>query len=194
MSPHAGSTHHRVRTGSRRGRPGSDPRTDLQVTVIDLGLKLEASRLLAVGQLSSTESHEWDGEAVGLISEQPVATRIKGLPEKRSYGSDFPFRDVGQLANLDATADTNRSVVSGAYGGFSNLWGAQVMPFTSATFDQWSVSGPDMEYHYRAILREIPSAQRRMIWPSSSRFSSRLTPPDSLGAHSADDQPVQRPS
>ena len=52
----------------------------------------------------------------------------------------------------------NRALVSGAYRGFSNVWGSQVMPFTEATFDTWPVSATEMEPHYRAILEEVPLA------------------------------------
>ena len=70
------------------------------------------------------------------ISRQPVPTRRGGLPQKRAYGSDFPFRDVGQLAGIEPLGSANPSVVSGAYGGFSNVWGAQIMPFSKPTFDR----------------------------------------------------------
>jgi ferredoxin len=49
-------------------------------------------------------------------------------------------------------------VVSAAYGGFSNVWGAQVMPFAASVFDDWPVSSAEMEPHYRRILGEIPYA------------------------------------
>jgi len=49
-------------------------------------------------------------------------------------------------------------VISGAYGGLSNVWGSQVMPFTASTFAEWPVSLADMEPHYRKILDEIPYA------------------------------------
>ena len=77
------------------------------------------------------------------------------LPEKRAYGSDFPFRDVGQLSGIHAGADANGAVVSGAYGGFSNVWGAQIMPFSRATFADWPVSYDEMVPHYRVALDEM---------------------------------------
>ncbi len=49
-------------------------------------------------------------------------------------------------------------MVSGAYGGFSNVWGAQIMPFTRATFDRWPVAMVDMESHYRTALSEMTLA------------------------------------
>jgi choline dehydrogenase-like flavoprotein len=131
-------------------------RSDLHVTILDLGLELEESRRSAVEYLSASRPEEWDPAVMDFISEQPAASHVKGLPEKRSYGSDYPFRDIGQLSDLHATADANRLIVSGAYGGFSNLWGSQVMPFTPATFDSWPVRAEEMKDHYKAILREIP--------------------------------------
>ena len=80
------------------------------------------------------------------------------LPEKRIYGSDFPFRDVGQLDGITAIGDANPSVVSGAYGGFSNVWGAQAMPFSEATFDLWPVSLGEMRPHYAAAMDEMTLA------------------------------------
>jgi ferredoxin len=131
-------------------------RAEVHVTILDVGLCLESRRSEAVEQLSRTEPGSWGQADLDLITEQPAHTSITGLPEKRSFGSDFPFRDVGQLLGVEAGPNTNRSVVSGAYGGFSNVWGSQVMPFTNATFDEWPVSGAEMESHYQAILREIP--------------------------------------
>ena len=52
----------------------------------------------------------------------------------------------------------NGSVVSGAYGGLTNVWGAQVMPFTRSTFADWPVGYATMEPHYRAVLESIPYA------------------------------------
>ena len=49
-------------------------------------------------------------------------------------------------------------MVSGAYGGFSNVWGAQIMPFSRATFDRWPVRLTEMEAHYRVALAEMTLA------------------------------------
>ncbi len=51
--------------------------------------------------------------------------------------------------------DANRAVVSGAYGGFSNVWGAQIMPFSSATFERWPIGWREMVPHYRVALDEM---------------------------------------
>ena len=105
--------------------------------------------------MASIAEPEWTNDAIGMIAQQPVVERRKTLPEKWSYGSNFPLRDVGQLEGVRAVGGANRSVVSGAYGGFSNLWGAQIMPFSAATFDRWPFGRHEMDHHYRIALNEM---------------------------------------
>jgi ferredoxin len=133
-------------------------RPDLEIIVVDLGLQLEHDRQEVVTELASQRVEQWDSSKVALVSAQPVDSTVKGLPEKRAYGSDFAFRDAGQLRHIAPRADVNKALVSAAYGGFSNVWGSQIMPFTKATFDTWPISGAEMEPHYKAILDEIPFA------------------------------------
>ena len=133
-------------------------RKDLQITVIDLGLQLEPDRRSLVDILSSSPPASWDAGMVETIAEQPVETTSGGLPQKRTYGSDFPFRDIGQLSGISADKGANSAVISAAYGGFSNVWGAQVMPFAASAFAAWPVRLDEMEGHYRQILDEIPFA------------------------------------
>jgi ferredoxin len=132
--------------------------SDVEITILDIGLQLEQDLHGIVQGLSSTDPSEWDEQAVRVVSARPVRSTFKGLPEKRSYGSDFPFRDVGQLEGVSASQGASRSLISAAYGGFSNVWGSQIMPFTAATFDAWPVNLSEMAPHYQAILSQIPFA------------------------------------
>lgn len=74
------------------------------------------------------------------------------------FGSDFPFRDAGQLEGLTSVPGGNARSVSGAFGGFSNVWGAQVMPFSRATLEEWPTGYERLLPHYRAVLENIPFA------------------------------------
>ncbi len=129
-----------------------------EVTVIDLGGTLEPDLELARARVSSVAEQAWPPSDVELISQQPAPGRRGTIPQKRAYGSDFPFRDVGQLDGIEPVGLANGSVVSGAYGGFSNVWGAQIMPFSKATFDRWPFSLADMEPHYKIALGEMSLA------------------------------------
>lgn len=133
-------------------------RENLDITVIDIGLRLETEREQLVEALASSTPDEWDDQAIKLASMQPVAALKSGVPEKRVFGSDYPFRNVGQLGGLTAVNGANTSLISPAYGGFSNVWGSQVMPFTTEAFESWPVKATTMRSHYEAILREIPFA------------------------------------
>jgi hypothetical protein len=133
-------------------------RENLAVTVIDIGLQLESDRARLIETLASASPDEWDEQTIELISRQPVAARNPGIPEKRAFGSNYPFRNVGQLGGLTTVNGAAAAVISAAYGGFSNVWGSQVMPFTTAAFESWPVPAAAMRSHYEAILRHIPFA------------------------------------
>ncbi len=131
---------------------------DVRITVVDVGGELEADRERARLRLRALSPADWAPGDVDRVRRQPVAQGGSPLPQKRAFGSDYPFRDFGQLDGVVARGGANASVVSGAYGGFSTVWGAQVMPYPAASFEAWPVSSADMEPHYRAVLSAIPFA------------------------------------
>ncbi len=133
-------------------------RGDLGITVIEVGLQLEPERQQLVDVLASLEAADWDAALVDGISEGPVNSKTRGVPEKRLFGSNYPFRNVGQLDGLTAASDATTSLVSAAYGGFSTVWGSQLMPFTASTFESWPISAAVIRPHYESILRQIPFA------------------------------------
>ena len=133
-------------------------RDNLEITVIDIGLQLESDRKQLMDGLASSSPDEWDSHTIEVISKQPVASRNSGVPEKRVFGSDYPFRNAGQLRGLTTVNGANASLISPAYGGFSNVWGSQIMPFTAAAFESWPVNAATMRPHYEAILHHIPFA------------------------------------
>ena len=133
-------------------------RENLKITVIDIGLQLENDREQLIEALASSSPDEWDEQTIELASKQPAASRNSGIPEKRIFGSDYPFRNVGQLDGLTTVNGATATLISSAYGGFSNVWGSQIMPFTSAAFESWPVNATTMRRHYEAILHQIPFA------------------------------------
>jgi ferredoxin len=133
-------------------------REGLEVTVIDIGLQLEPDREQLVDVLASSAPSNWDPAVVDRVSEQPVDSGTRGVPEKRRFGSNYPFRNLGQLDGLTATTDATASLVSPAYGGFSTVWGSQIMPFTASTFESWPFDAAVIRPHYEAMLDRIPFA------------------------------------
>ena len=133
-------------------------RKDLQITVVDIGLQLEAERQQIVNTLAASPPGDWDTQIIEGISKQPVDSKNRSIPQKQVFGSDYPFRNVGQLGGLTVMGDATASLISSAYGGFSNVWGSQIMPFTAATFENWPITADLMRVHYEKILTQIPFA------------------------------------
>src|SRR5215469_3503481 len=102
-------------------------RENLKITVIDIGLQLESDRDQLIEAMALSPPEEWDEQTIELASKQPVASRNSGIPEKRVFGSDYPFRNVGQLDGFTTASGATASLISSAYGGFSNVWGSQIM-------------------------------------------------------------------
>ncbi len=129
---------------------------NVSVRVIDVGGRLEEPNERARERMSHGAPSEWSAADVDVVSRIAEATKHQRLPEKRNFGSDFPFHDFGQLAGVRGVGDVNTHVISGAYGGFSNTWGAQTMVYSAASFNDWPISRAELEVDYRAILSKIP--------------------------------------
>ncbi|HUB71339.1 MAG TPA: hypothetical protein VL984_13035 [Acidimicrobiales bacterium] len=133
-------------------------RPDVDVTVVDIGAELEAANRASAARLSRLPAPELASAGtadLGFLAPSPARGE---LPEKRLFGSSFPFADHGQLTGVEALGRANPKAVSGAYGGFSNVWGAQMMPFSSSSFRDWPVRASEMAPHYRAICDHVPVA------------------------------------
>ncbi|MGA9374748.1 MAG: GMC oxidoreductase [Mycobacterium sp.] len=129
---------------------------EAKITVLDLGGALEPERVAARSALATATPDHWQRRDLQLVSALPAPSKAGQIPTKQIYGSNFPFQNFGQLDGIDADGDANSLVVSGAYGGFSNTWGAQMMPYSTGTFRTWPISRDDLEPHYRSILRQVP--------------------------------------
>jgi choline dehydrogenase-like flavoprotein len=160
---------------------------DVDVRVIDVGGRLEPDNDAARLRMAATGPAEWSSSDVRIVSQVAQRTEGNPLPEKRNFGSDFPFHDFGQLTGISGEGAVNTHVVSGAYGGFSNTWGAQTMVYSAASFDDWPFPRSELEADYRAILSQIPYAgeqddlaEYHPLWgdadqlPSLSENSARI--------------------
>jgi len=128
---------------------------EVAVTIVDLGLRLEEENAAARDRLAGEDEGSWAAGDLEVVQHQPVAVGGGRLPQKRTYGSDFPFRDLGQQEGLRSPDGDTPPVVSAAFGGFSNVWGAQTMPFSKATFDAWPISLAELGPHYAVALSEM---------------------------------------
>ncbi len=147
-----------------------------QITVVDIGERLAADTAAAVNRMSALQPAQWANADRELVSVQPAELAGSALPEKRVYGSNHMFVDRGQQRGLAMPDRGNHAAVSGAFGGFSTVWGAQIMPFSRATFDRWPFGWSEIVAHYRAVLAEVPLAGEEDDYAEHFPLISARTP------------------
>ncbi len=116
-----------------------------QVTMLDAGLRLEPARAQLRAAMADKPKAAWTAEERALAS--PVV-QAGAVPEKLSYGSDYPYRGTpaGSLRG------------SYAQGGLSNVWGAAMLPYRAADLAGWPVGAADLAPGYAAAMRLLPVA------------------------------------
>jgi choline dehydrogenase-like flavoprotein len=145
------------------------------VVILDAGIELEAERRQAADALLA--SPNWDEAALAPIKAGADAT-VSGIPVKKQFGSDYPYREV--LEHLSVQADQVRTFASFAKGGLSNVWGAQVLPCRAEDITDWPITAAELEPYYRAVFDFMPLAATlddlAEIFPLHSDTYQPLTP------------------
>jgi choline dehydrogenase-like flavoprotein len=125
------------------------------VTVLDAGDRIEAGRMELFDTLAASEPERWPpGLAHRARNAFPVD--IKHVPRKPAFGSLFLYADDDP--DLPLATENANVLLSLAYGGLSNAWGASILPFRQADIEDWPISLKDLEPHYEAVLRFMPIA------------------------------------
>jgi len=128
-----------------------------EVTILDSGVRLEESRRAAVEQLSADDPAQWTKQSTAFMREG-MSSGDSGIPLKRIYGSDYPYREVAGTTQIVCQgAETKPSY---ALGGFSTVWGAATLPYQQTDIADWPISTRDLEDGYRSVLRWMPLAAR----------------------------------
>ena len=126
-----------------------------KVTMLDAGLDLESDRKAQVAALRSVPHDRWSAESLRFLHDG-VSVEAGGIPLKMAYGSSFPYREP---VDLPLSAEGAEGKPSYARGGFSNVWGASMLPFRSEDIAGWPITAADLEPHYRAVLELIPNSE-----------------------------------
>lgn len=112
------------------------------VKMLDAGLQLEPERQAVREAMAAKPKAEWTAAERALVA--PVTG--SGVPEKLSYGSDYPYRGSppGALRG------------SYAQGGLSNVWGSAILPWRARDMPGWPVSAEELAPGYAAATRLLP--------------------------------------
>lgn len=117
--------------------------------MLDAGIQLEPERARLVQALSQTTPDRWPPEDVQRLKEG-MEPAVSGIPRKRVFGSEYPYRDAVQ--HLGLACEGVSLEASLALGGFSTVWGASMLPYRQADVTDWPVSVPNLAPHYKAAL------------------------------------------
>jgi choline dehydrogenase-like flavoprotein len=119
------------------------------VFMLDAGIQLEPERARLVQALSQTTPERWPPEDVQRLKEG-MDPAVSGIPRKRIFGSDYPYRDAVQ--HLGLACEGVGLEASLALGGFSTVWGASMLPCHEGDIGDWPISLPQLAPHYKAVL------------------------------------------
>jgi choline dehydrogenase-like flavoprotein len=127
----------------------------VDVTILDVGETLDARRAAIVDKLHNLPTHLWAENDFAILKENST---IKGglLPKKVFFGSDRIYADDRPFAPLTALVSGRVPYPTFTKGGFSNIWGAAMLPTAPCDMADWPVTPAELEPHYREIARLVP--------------------------------------
>ena len=126
----------------------------MPVTLIDGGIQLEPQTREVVARMASTPADRWSPEDLAVVKSN-VSASSKGVQIKKVFGSDFPFRAVDQVLPR-TSSDIGHLTPTLATAGFSNVWGAAALPYSTNDLKGWPVTVQDLEPFYKSVCRFMP--------------------------------------
>jgi hypothetical protein len=127
----------------------------LKVTMLDVGETLDARRGAIVTRLRDVKPEAWPREDRDLIAANSTVGGDE-LPKKMHFGSDYIYAEHRSFAPVIANPAGRAPFPTFARGGFSNIWGAAVLPPDSCDMADWPVSRAAMEPYFRKVAEALP--------------------------------------
>lgn len=127
----------------------------IHVTILDVGETLDPLHQAAVDRLHDLAPHDWPEADYDLIRENSTF-RDGGLPKKVHFGSDYIYAGNRSFAPIHTLVEGRIAYPTFAKGGFSNIWGAAVLPPAECDMADWPISRGEMEPYFRSVARSLP--------------------------------------
>jgi choline dehydrogenase-like flavoprotein len=149
-----------------------------QVTILDVGTRLESEKQEIVKRMSGQEPDAWDKDDLATIVGQRNAT-AETVHSKLSFGSSYSFDTRSSAVDIrfGKAAGFNHSL---ARGGLSNVWGSALLAHRQADIADWPIRLEDLEPHYRAVMDFVPGTgvndDLEEILPTYSTQNNPLDP------------------
>ncbi len=121
--------------------------------VLDVAYDLEPEREEMVQILASTDHPSWPPKQVDSLFPPPVTSAREGVEKRLCFGSAFPYQSTNCVSynTTDCKVD-----VSHALGGFGNVWGAAILPFSDHDMRGWPISSADLAESYKNLAKFVP--------------------------------------
>jgi choline dehydrogenase-like flavoprotein len=130
-------------------------RNGQKVTMLDAGIELEPSRQQLIKSMSCQQPDQWSASAVSALQEGNDV-RSSGVALKKCYGSDYPYRQLDDSFLVESGNTRLRSSL--AKGGFSNVWGAAILPYSASDIADWPITVDELAPYYRSVFSFMPLA------------------------------------
>lgn len=129
----------------------------MQVTMLDAGETLEPQKAAIVGLMAKSASQNWRPEWLDAVQTHYNVGEA-GVTLRENYGSLFAYA-LDEIATLEQKG-TN-CLMTRAKGGFSNVWGAAMLPYREVDFANWPITLDDLKPHYAAIAQDVGLSGRK---------------------------------
>jgi len=127
----------------------------LKVTMLDVGETLDARRHAIVARLRELEPEAWPPADRDLIAANATVGGDE-LPKKMHFGSDYIYAAHRPFAEVTTKTAGRAPFPTFARGGFSNIWGAAVLPPDACDMADWPVLRSAMEPYFRKVAEALP--------------------------------------
>jgi choline dehydrogenase-like flavoprotein len=127
----------------------------LRVTMLDVGEQLDEQRTEIVAKLRAAPDVALSAAEEALIRHNS-SIGTGGLLKKMHFGSDYIYASDRPFARLRTLVEGRAPYPTFARGGFSNIWGAAVLPPDGCDMAGWPLSRTEMEPHFRAVAALLP--------------------------------------
>ena len=150
----------------------------IAVLMLDAGISLEPDREEMVHQMAGQQPAQWSAQSLAAIKEG-MSAEAKGIPLKRIYGSDYPYREACEHLHCEMQKEQTVGLrPSFGFGGFSAVWGAALLPYTESDMKGWPFGNDRLCAHYAAVEEITGIAARRddlnELFPIASPNPTRL--------------------
>lgn len=127
----------------------------LRVTILDVGEQLDGRRQAVVKRLHDMVPSLWLAGDSDLIREN--RTFGKGdLPKKMHFGSNYIYAEDRPFSRLAAMAKGRVPYPTFAKGGFSNIWGAAILPADGCDMADWPITRGEMDPYFQKVAQLMP--------------------------------------